>query len=193
MGSVSSIRKRKSTVGGSAYKENASEGFFGVFHSKRKVLLEHVAGSAEREREYALKTIALHQITMEFIEEMKNEINILRNLDHPHIVRAYEVFDDGQQIFIVMELCGGGDLYARAPYSEKAAAKIVGNLLSAISYMHDKNIVHRDLKFENIMFESKAENAEVKIIDFGLSKKYAPGSYMTEGKGEVTPSCLVLS
>ena len=84
-----------------------------------------------------------------------------------------------------MELCSGGDLYSREPYTEAASAKIVGKLLSAISYMHSRNITHRDLKFENIMFENKSEEAEIKVIDFGLSKKYSPGSHLMEGVGTI--------
>ena len=52
--------------------------------------------------------------------------------------------------------------------------QLTGKLLSAISYMHSRNITHRDLKFENIMFESVAADSEIKVIDFGLSKKYLP-------------------
>ena len=70
-----------------------------------------------------------------------------------------------KQIYIILELCDGGDLYTRLPYSEKRAAGITGKLMSAIKYMHDHGIVHRDLKFENIMFENKSDNAEIKVID----------------------------
>jgi calcium-dependent protein kinase len=86
-----------------------------------------------------------------------------------------------------MELCDGDDLYARAPYSEKGSALIVGKLLSAIKYMHDHGCVHRDLKFENIMFENNSPNAEIKVIDFGLSKKFLAGQTdrMTEGVGTI--------
>lgn len=72
------------------------------------------------------------------------------------------------------------------PYSEKQSAKIIGKLLSAISYMHNHNISHRDLKFENIMFESSDPDAEIKLIDFGLSKKIdGKTKYMTEGVGTI--------
>jgi calcium-dependent protein kinase len=71
-----------------------------------------------------------------------------------------------------MEYCSGGDLYERCPYSEPAAARLMTKILSAIAYLHKNNVVHRDLKFENILFEDKTQESEVKIIDFGLSKKY---------------------
>lgn len=80
-------------------------------------------------------------------------------------MKAYEVYTYKQQIYIILELCDGGDLYTRLPYSEKRSAGITGKLMSAVKYMHDHGIVHRDLKFENIMFENKSENAEIKVID----------------------------
>jgi len=96
---------------------------------------------------YGMKSIHLSRITDKaFVQELKNEIQILRNLDHPHIVRAIETFEHRNQIFIVMELCSGGDLYSRDPYTEDEAARIVSSILSAVSYMHTKNIIHRDLK-----------------------------------------------
>ena len=89
--------------------------------------------------------------TRTLVDELSNEINVLRSLDHPNIVKAYEVYYGKRNIHIVMEHCSGGHLYSRRPYSEKES---------------------RDLKFENIMFENTDEDAETKLIDFGLSKKF---------------------
>lgn len=100
-----------------------------------------------------MKSIHLSRVTdPSFVEELRNEVRILRDVDHPHIVRPIETYEHRNQIFIVMELCSGGDLYTRDPYTEPEAARIVGNILSAISYMHSRNISHRDLKYENIMY-----------------------------------------
>ena len=85
-----------------------------------------------------------------------------------------------------MELCTGGDLYSRDPYTERDAAKIIGKVLSAVEYMHNNNIIHRDLKYENILFESNSPDAEVKIIDFGLSKRYDPhNKNLCDGVGTI--------
>lgn len=138
-----------------------------------------------------MKSIQLSRISKEFIDELRNEIEILRNLDHPNIVKAYEVFDNSHQIYIIMELCSGGDLYAKKPYSEKEAAKIVGKLLSALKHMHAKGIIHRDLKFENIMFENTKPDAEIKLIDFGLSAKFSETNpYLYEGVGTICKNAL---
>ena len=88
---------------------------------------------------------------------------------------------------LIPSLCCGNFLkYCRIPYSEKDSAKIIGKLLSAISYMHKHGITHRDLKFENILFESPHPDAEIKLIDFGLSKKVeGEKKHMTEGVGTI--------
>ncbi len=106
------------------------------------------------------------------MDELKNEIPILQNLNHPNIVKAHEVYETSINIYLVLEQCSGGDLYSRVPYSEKDSVKLIGKLfISAIAYMHKHNISHRDLKSENIMFENKTLDAEIKLIDFGLSKR----------------------
>ena len=118
------------------------------------------------------------------MEELRNEIAILQTLDHPNIVKELEIYETKLNIYLVLEHCSGGDLYTRGPYSEKAACEITDDLLSAISHMHQHGITHRDLKFENILFESREDDAKVKIIDYGLAHK-AIGSeeIMTEGVG----------
>ncbi|KAG7355129.1 serine:threonine protein kinase [Nitzschia inconspicua] len=136
--------------------------------------------------EYAMKSIHLSRVTDDtFVTELKNEIAILKQLDHPYIVRPIETFEHRNQIFIVMELCSGGDLYSRDPYTEEEAARIVSSILSAIAYMHSRNIAHRDLKYENILFSSASPTAEIKLIDFGLSKIYGDDLQLTEGVGTV--------
>lgn len=67
-------------------------------------------------------------------------------MDHPNIVKAHEVYRHKREIYIILELCSGGDLYTGLPYSEKESAYISGKLLSAIKYMHDHGIVHRDCR-----------------------------------------------
>jgi serine/threonine protein kinase len=135
---------------------------------------------------YAMKSILLSQVTQkEFIDELRNEIAILKELDHPNIVRAIETFEFHGKIFVVMEVCSGGDLYARDPYTEAEAARIVSSILSAIAYMHSRNVVHRDLKFENVLFNNASPMSDVKLIDFGLSKVYAGGRKLTDVSGTI--------
>jgi serine/threonine protein kinase len=127
---------------------------------------------------YAVKAIQKDQINEMYHEEMRNEIEILKHLDHPNIVRIFESFEHKRQIYLVMEYCSGGDLYERCnPYTEEETAKIITKILSAVAYMHRRGVVHRDLKFENILFENKRKNANIKIIDFGLSKVFKSDKY----------------
>lgn len=131
------------------------------------------AASSDSDIIYALKSIHLDQFTnQEFIDELRNEIAILKDLDHPNIVRAIETFEFKGKISTVMELCSGGDLYSREPYTEAEAARILSSILSAITYMHSRNISHRDLKFENVLFANGSPMSDIKLIDFGLSHVY---------------------
>lgn len=135
---------------------------------------------------FALKSIDLRVINDDHLRELRNEIEVLKTLDHPNVVRAYETFQQKKNIHLIMENLTGGDLHTRHPYTEREAATIVGKILSAILYMHSKNIIHRDIKYENIMFENSRPDAEPKLIDFGLAKAYlSSGHQMTERVGTV--------
>ena len=118
---------------------------------------------------------ALKQITkskIPNIEQFQNEIKILAMVDHPNIVRLFEVIEDDKYFNLLQELCTGGELSQRAMTSqlkEKEIAKIFNQIMSAVAYCHEKGIVHRDLKLENILFSSESPDSPIKIIDFGLS------------------------
>jgi len=164
-------------------------------HPSSKLLPRHVRinsyineqrSKGESEVYYALKSIHLSRVhDPVFVRELKNEIKLMKGFDHAHIVRPIETFEDKGHLYMVMELCSGGDLYSRDPYTEAQAARIVGSIVSAVAYMHEHHVIHRDLKYENIMFANTGENAEIKIIDFGLSKKFLPNQKLKEGVGTV--------
>jgi serine/threonine protein kinase len=114
------------------------------------------------------------------------EIALLRETGHRGIVRFVDVFEDEDYVHIVTELCTGGELYERivakstgrrendAPcFAEDEAARVVYQILGAVSYMHERGIVHRDIKPENILFEDDDEDSPIKIIDFGLSRRHS--------------------
>jgi serine/threonine protein kinase len=77
-----------------------------------------------------------------------------------------------------------GDLHARIPYTERQAANVTKQMLKAIAYLHSKSIIHRDIKFENVIFESAQPEAVIKVIDFGLSKKYSPNNNILTERGK---------
>lgn len=108
---------------------------------------------------------------------LRSEIYTMKYLDHPNIAKVYEGFERRQHVYLIMEYCSGGDLNTRLPYTEAHAANIVRQILSAVAYLHDKKVVHRDLKMENVCFENNSSNARVKLIDFGLATKYLSNDY----------------
>lgn len=120
----------------------------------------------------AIKVIARKKITN--WARFQTEVKILQTLDHPNVIKLFEYFEDETNVYLVTELCAGGELFDRiieAEYfSEVMAAKIFKQILQALNYCHSQQIVHRDLKPENFLFASKAEDSDLKIIDFGLSK-----------------------
>jgi len=158
-------------------KPQKAQGKFVFSHLFRRKKVEQDSSHC-----YALKSIIFDRISHTFMKEFHNEINILRALDHPNIVKAHEVFECRGQMFLVLELCSGGDLYTQSPYSVERATSITRQILSALCYMHDRGMIHRDLKFENIYFENNDSHANVKVIDFGFSKKFKSGKsgMMTE-------------
>eukprot|EP00397_Hematodinium_sp_SG-2012_P012272 GEMP01012438.1.p1 GENE.GEMP01012438.1~~GEMP01012438.1.p1 ORF type:complete len:559 (+),score=119.71 GEMP01012438.1:429-2105(+) len=118
------------------------------------------------------------------------EIDIMKEADHPHIVKLYETFEDAQNVYLVMELCDGGDLFSRVTtgnaFTEGLAATIMKQIFGGIFYMHTKGIVHRDLKPCNFLFSERRCDITtncLKIIDFGLSAKYAEGELLTSRAG----------
>jgi len=116
-----------------------------------------------------------------------NEINILRSLDHPNIVKMYEFFEDDKRYYIVTEICKGGELFDeiinRGKFSERDAAILMKQLLMCVNYCHSNNVVHRDLKPENILLEANKDFDQIKIIDFGTSLTVDPTKTLDEKLG----------
>lgn len=106
--------------------------------------------------------------------QFDTEVEIMRRIDHPTIVKLFDVFETDDKVYLVMELLTGGELFDRivdvGHFSEKDAAEMTTKLVSAIKYMHEQGVVHRDLKPENMLMTDDTKDAAVKITDFGLSK-----------------------
>ncbi|EEA06439.1 calcium-dependent protein kinase, putative [Cryptosporidium muris RN66] len=122
----------------------------------------------------AIKSIPLAKVKA--MDRFMKEINIMKNLDHPNIVKLYETYQDHKNIYLVLEFCSGGELFDRiiqqGNFDEAYAAYLMRQILSAIFYCHEHGIVHRDLKPENFLFLNNQNNAPLKIIDFGLATKF---------------------
>jgi len=115
------------------------------------------------------------------------EVQLLKELDHPNIMKLYEFFEDSGYFYLVGELYTGGELFdeiiSRKRFSEVDAARLLRQVLSGITYMHKNKIVHRDLKPENLLLESKNKEAQIKIIDFGLSTHFEGSKKMKDKIG----------
>jgi len=134
-----------------------------------------------------MKALKKKSVLREEKEKLFSEVSILKDLDHPNIVKLYELFQDENYYYLIMEFCTGGELFDRIQamhsFTEKIAAEYMKQILSAVVYCHDKGIVHRDLKPENLLLDSKGLDARLKVIDFGTSKKFSAGVKMTQKFG----------
>ena len=109
-------------------------------------------------------------------ERVLSEIAILKIVRHNNIIKLYEVMETPQKIFLVMEYCDGGELFdyivSKQHLSEKQACLFFQELIDALTYLHSQNIVHRDVKPENILLENFGKSMTCKLIDFGISRTY---------------------
>ncbi|MCQ2820877.1 MAG: protein kinase [archaeon] len=124
----------------------------------------------------ACKVLSKKKVSDDFVTEKE----ILLNADLPNIVKLLDIYEDKRFYYLVMEECLGGELFDKIidhiqegkMFSEKDAAKIMKQVFVALAYCHSRGICHRDLKPENLLLATKDENSPIKIIDFGLSKRF---------------------
>ncbi|KAG6856677.1 hypothetical protein H0H87_001891 [Tephrocybe sp. NHM501043] len=123
--------------------------------------------------------VAIKQIPKAMSSNLTREIHHHRQLHHPHVTQMYEVIATESSIWIVTELCCGGELFdylaEKGRLSEDEAKLIFGQLCLAVAYLHDNGIVHRDLKLENVLLD---ERCRVKLGDFGFTREFEKGSFM---------------
>lgn len=116
-----------------------------------------------------------------------NEYYILKETDHPHIVKIFELWQDDVYYYIVTEYLEGGEIYntisEREKFTELDWALIIKQVLLALNYCHKGHIIHRDLKPENILFETKDDTSNVKLVDFGFAKVFNPKKALKEVLG----------
>ena len=139
-------------------------------------------------RKVAIKIINKKLVTAIDVQQVKTEIDILKIAKHPNIIQLYDVFENENYIYIIMEYCAGGDLFSyiekrgfRLP--ETRAAEIIHKLSTAVFFLHEYGVVHRDLKPENILMTDNSSNADIRLVDFGLGKIIGPGEMCTDPFG----------
>jgi len=153
-------------------KEIGSGGYSVVYQGKNKSSGESVA----------IKCIDLCMIESEAtagvdpLLPLKREIKIMKKIDHPNIIKLFEVFADDEKFYMVMELIPGKELFqmveSQGAFSEKHASKIFRQVVCSVAYLHGQGIAHRDLKPENILIQGEGEKQIVKLADFGFAKYF---------------------
>lgn len=121
----------------------------------------------------AAKIIDKKNVTSD-TERLAIEMEVLRKVNHPNIIKLEDIFETDDFLYIVTEIVTGGELFDRivskGSYTERDAANLVKKVIEGLEYIHEMGIVHRDLKPENLLLKSKDNDVDVKIADFGLSK-----------------------
>ncbi len=150
--------------------KDLGSGSYGSVYQAKNIVMDNIV---------AIKVIEKVEDNMVDDLEIKNEINILKSLSHPNIVKIYEFFDTVLYYYIVTEYCKKGELfsYIKNKYSEKQLAVLFYQVFSGLCYLHEKKILHRDLKLENLMVSETEKDIItgeeyfwIKIIDFGTAK-----------------------
>lgn len=123
--------------------------------------------------------VAVKQIPKAMSAALTREIHHHRQLHHPNITQMYEVIATESSVWIVAELCSGGELFdylvEKGRLAEDETKIMFGQLCLAVAYLHDKGIVHRDLKLENVLLD---ERCRVKLGDFGFTREFDRGTLM---------------
>jgi serine/threonine-protein kinase ULK2 len=108
-------------------------------------------------------------------EALKKEIEISTILNHKHIVRLYDTIKTEKNNYLIFEFCGGGDLKSylteKRRLSEPVAQRFMHQICSGLQYLYCQNIMHRDLKLQNILMTERFDSANLKLADFGLAKR----------------------
>jgi calcium-dependent protein kinase len=139
--------------------------------------------------QFALKSLSKRDLKPDGLRKLRVEIDIMMGLDHPNILSLHEFFETEEELLLVLELCSGGELIDRLheqedkKFSEPVAKRLIFTMLSAIEHCHSNCVIHRDLKLENFLFTNKTDDAQLKLIDFGLSQYFRPGEMLHKSLG----------
>ena len=139
----------------------------------------------------AIKSMDKKEMRIEDLELVKTEMDVLKISQHPNIIKLYDIFENEDFIYIIMEYCGGGDLFSYIKkrgfkLQEERACEIIHKICVAVYFMHSYGIIHRDLKPENILMTDSTDHADIRLLDFGLSKIIGPGEKCAEPFGTIS-------
>ncbi|XP_061432783.1 serine/threonine-protein kinase SIK3-like [Lethenteron reissneri] len=127
----------------------------------------------------AIKIVDKTQLDEENLKKIFREVQIMKMLKHPHIVRLYQVMETERMIYLVTEYASGGEIFdhlvAHGRMAEKDARRKFKQIVAAVNFCHSRRVVHRDLKAENLLLD---HNLNIKIADFGFSNRFTPGQLL---------------
>jgi len=136
---------------------------------------------------YAVKFIDKKYVDQEDLVLLSREIDIMKKVSHDNVLSLIEIYENDNQLALVMELVTGGELFfkivERGSYSERDASNIVRQIVSGVKYLHSLGIAHRDIKPENLLCSGEGNSMIIKIADFGLSKVFANGQQLETSCG----------
>ena len=163
-------------------KETIGKGKFGLIKS---------GINKETKMPVAIKILSKKNMDKSDMELAKIEIDILRIAKHPNIIKLYDVFENEHHIYIITEKCNGGDLLSYFEHyeyelPETKVCEIIHKLAMALYYLHSYGIIHRDLKLDNIIMTGLSEKADIRLVDFGLSKIIGDDEKCTEPYGTLS-------
>ncbi|KAJ3588759.1 hypothetical protein NHX12_009613 [Muraenolepis orangiensis] len=128
-------------------------------------------------KEVAIKIIDKTQLNPTSLQKLFREVRIMKGLNHPNIVQLFEVIETDKTLYLIMEYASGGEVFdylvSHGRMKEIEARAKFRQIVSAVHYCHQKNIVHRDLKAENLLLDA---DANIKIADFGFSNEFTLGN-----------------
>ncbi|XP_067364095.1 serine/threonine-protein kinase SIK3 homolog isoform X3 [Channa argus] len=169
-GHTSATRPPPARVGHYEIERTIGKGNFAVVK-----LATHIITKAK----VAIKIVDKTQLDDENLKKIFREVQIMKLLKHPHIIRLYQVMETERMIYLVTEYASGGEIFdhlvAHGRMAEKDARKKFKQIVAAVHFCHCRNIVHRDLKAENLLLD---HNLNIKIADFGFSNLFSRGQLL---------------
>ncbi|XP_052635303.1 MAP/microtubule affinity-regulating kinase 4 isoform X2 [Harpia harpyja] len=166
--SIASCPEEQPHIGNYRLLRTIGKGNFAKVKLARHILTGH---------EVAIKIIDKTQLNPTSLQKLFREVRIMKGLNHPNIVKLFEVIETEKTLYLVMEYASAGEVFdylvSHGRMKEKEARAKFRQIVSAVHYCHQKNIVHRDLKAENLLLDA---DANIKIADFGFSNEFTLGS-----------------
>lgn len=168
MGMANEMRKNPVRVGMYDVEKTIGKGNFAVVKLARHRITKS---------QVAIKIIDKTLLDEANLKKVYREVQIMKLLHHPHIVKLYQVMETKNMLYLVSEYASNGEMFEHLAkngrMSERESRKTFSQILSAVEYCHKRHVVHRDLKTENLLLDGKNN---IKIADFGFSNHYSPGS-----------------